>query len=146
MLVESEHLARLIRSIVCCRGIPRGEPLVTVEHLMTHTAGIPDYPELPAWWAIHREEVSTGQLVELFKGLPHAFAPGTDWLYSNSGYLVPGAIIEAVFGMSYGEFVSRHIFAPLGMSSTFYDPDPGRIVPHLVSGYSRVPEGCANAE
>jgi CubicO group peptidase (beta-lactamase class C family) len=145
-LVESGQLALNDTIDRLLPGYPRGETPVTVEHLMTHTSGIPEYTELPAWWAIHRQDVSTGQLMDLFKALPHAFPPGTEWLYSNSGYLVLGAIIEAVSGMSYGEFVSRHIFAPLGMSSTFYDPDPGRIVPHLVSGYSRVPGGYANAE
>jgi D-alanyl-D-alanine carboxypeptidase len=146
MLVESGQLTLKDTLDQLLPGYPLGETPVSVEHLMTHTAGIPEYTELPEWWPMHRQDVSTGELIDLFKARPHAFVPGTHWSYCNSGYVLLGAIIETISGISYAEFLSKNIFAPLEMSSTFSEATPGRIVPHRVSGYSPVPAGYADAE
>jgi D-alanyl-D-alanine carboxypeptidase len=146
MLVESGQLALTDTLDQLLPDYPQGETPVTVEHLMTHTSGIPEFTEIPEWWAMHRQDVSPGELIDLFKGRPQVFTPGTGWSYCNSGYVLLGAIIATVSGMSYAEFLSKNILAPLAMSSTLSEETPGRIIPHRVSGYSPVSAGYADAE
>jgi D-alanyl-D-alanine carboxypeptidase len=146
MLVESGQLALTDPLDRLLPDYPTDETTVTLEHLLTHTSGIPEYTELPEWWTICRQDVPVDRLTDLFKTLPRAFAPGTRWSYSNSGYILLGAIIEEVSGTPYAEFLAEHVFAPLGMSSTFYEPAASRIIPHMVSGYSRASSACVHAE
>ena len=60
--------------------------------------------------------------------------------YSNSGYLVLGAIIEKVSGQSYEKFVTDNIFTPLGMKDSGYDSNTA-IIKRRASGYVRTPAG-----
>ena len=146
MLVEAGTLALTDSLDRLLPDYPMGEVTITLEHLLTHTSGIPDYTELPEWWAIHRQDVSVDQLIDVFKTRPKLFAPGTRWVYCNSGYVLLGAIIEKVSGKSYGEFLAENIFAPLEMSSTFYDATTSRVIPKMVKGYSKTPNTYTQAE
>jgi CubicO group peptidase (beta-lactamase class C family) len=91
---------------------------VTVRQLLTHTAGAGDYWDETyerGWHAI----TETPQL------LPHVVrhlreTPVGEFSYSNSGYAILGAVIEAVSGETYFEYVRKHVFAPAGMSATGY--------------------------
>jgi D-alanyl-D-alanine carboxypeptidase len=146
MLVESGQLALNDPLNHLLPEFPMGETTITLEHLLTHTSGIAEYTELPAWWAMHRQDISVDRLMDLFKTSPRAFAPGTRWLYCNSGYILLGAIIEKITGTSYAEFLTERMFVPLDMSSTSYEATPSRIIPHMVSGYSKTPQGYMHAE
>lgn len=119
--------------------------LVTIRHLLSHTSGIPNYTELPEWQPTMRNDVSVQQLIDVFKNKPFDFAPGEHWKYDNSGYILLGAIIEKVSGQSYPEFLSTHIFEPLGMKSSRYE-DLAKITPGRVAGYMRDNSGWRNAD
>jgi D-alanyl-D-alanine carboxypeptidase len=97
---------------------------ITIEHLLTHTSGIPNYTDQPGFGQRIGEDVEPAALVGWFKDLPLEFPPGTRMKYSNSGYHLLGLIIEKVSGMGYARFVSQRIFAPLGMSASGYGDDP----------------------
>lgn len=117
---------------------------ITIEHLLTHTSGIASYTGIPGYMDQPvRRDLTTDELVEVFRSLPMDFAPGERWAYSNSGYVLLGAIIEAVSGMSYAVFVEQRIFAPLGMESSHYGGH--QIVPGRVNGYLADGEGYINA-
>jgi Beta-lactamase class C and other penicillin binding proteins len=146
MLVEAGELALTDSLNHFLPDYPMGETTITIEHLLTHTSGIPDYTELPEWWAIHRQDLRVDQLIDLFKVQPKAFAPGTRWAYSNSGYVLLGAILETISGVSYGKFMAEHIFTPLGMSNTSYEATSSRVIPHMANGYSKAPEGHLHPE
>jgi D-alanyl-D-alanine carboxypeptidase len=124
---------------------PTNGKAVTVEHLLTHTSGIKSYTSIPAWRAMWRKDMTVQELIDLFKSEPADFAPGEEWRYNNSGYILLGAIIEKVSGQSYEEFVRRNIFEPLGMKNSFYG-SATRIIPRRVPGYSRRPNGFENAQ
>jgi D-alanyl-D-alanine carboxypeptidase len=107
---------------------------ISVEHLLTHTSGIKSYTSLPEWQPLMRKDLTLEELIDLFKNQPMEFAPGTKFNYNNSGYVLLGAIIEKVSGMTYEEFLQKNIFDPLGMKDSYYD-NPNRIIPGRASGY-----------
>lgn len=77
--------------------------------------------------------LSTLEFAEKLSGIPLAFEPGTHWNYGYS-HDVLGALIEAVSGKRFGEFLSDEIFNPLGMKKTFFSlPEHER--GHLASQY-----------
>ncbi|KPV51568.1 beta-lactamase, partial [Kouleothrix aurantiaca] len=124
---------------------PMGDARITVEHLLTHTSGIRSYTDMPEWLPLWRKDFTLTELIGLFKNEPMRFAPGTRWAYNNSGYILLGAMIEAVSGVSYESFLQQHIFDPLGMRHSCYD-NTLRIVSGRVAGYEKEPDGYRNAE
>ena len=71
---------------------------ITIENLLTHTGGIKNYTDLPEWFTLWRKDMTLTELINLFKDKPLDFVPGTQWSYSNSGYVLLGAIIEKAAG------------------------------------------------
>jgi CubicO group peptidase (beta-lactamase class C family) len=118
---------------------------VTIEHLLTHSSGIPDYPHLPGFYENQAARSHTpAGLLALFDSLPLEFSPGSKWSYSNSGYVVLGAIIERVTGTTYARALREQLLRPLGLNDTGFD-DPAEIVDRRAAGYLRTPEGLQNA-
>ncbi|MCB0111139.1 MAG: serine hydrolase, partial [Caldilineaceae bacterium] len=117
---------------------------ITVEHLLTHTSGIKNFVTLPAWVALQRQDLTPTELIALFANEPLDFPPGTQWSYSNSNYILLGAIIEQLSGLSYADFIQQHIFTPLGMTHSAYDQTE-HILPGRVAGYVRDADGFQNA-
>lgn len=91
---------------------------ITIRHLLSHTAGLPEYLDRPDVFAFVGQERPVEDLVASFRDRPPAFAPGEREAYGNSGYILLGAILERVSGLGFGELVRTRIFAPLGMRST----------------------------
>ena len=91
---------------------------VTVRQLLTHTAGAGDY-----WDEAY--ERSWHAITETQQLLPHTVrhlraTPIGEYSYSNSGYAILGAVVEAVSGESFYEYVRKRIFEPAGMAATGY--------------------------
>ncbi|MBV9121795.1 MAG: beta-lactamase family protein [Planctomycetes bacterium] len=108
---------------------------VTVAQLLTHTGGTGDI--FDGTFDKHRLALRTlSDYVHSYGHRGLAFTPGSRWEYSNYGYIVLGAVIEAVTGQSYYDYVSAHVFAPAGMSATGSEPESSH-VPGLSIGYMR---------
>jgi CubicO group peptidase (beta-lactamase class C family) len=118
---------------------------ITIENLLTHTSGIPNYTDLPEWIAHVREDLTVDKLIGTFKDKPLEFSPGERWAYDNSGYILLGAIVEKVSGKSYADFVRQEIFTPLGMKHSYYN-DPGEVIPGRVEGYDKGEKGYSRAQ
>lgn len=94
---------------------------ITIRQLLRHTSGLPDtMPSMIGW--VHYEDEVYNQ-TELLQGyLPKynqlKFNPDSQSGYSNLGYLVLGAVIEAVSGKSYEAYIQENILTPLGMHQT----------------------------
>jgi Beta-lactamase class C and other penicillin binding proteins len=116
-------------------GFPNGEH-ITVLELLNHTSGVKDYTSIPAWreGAIDKD-LSTAQLIAIFSHAKPDFAPGSNWSYSNSGYVLIGAVIEAASGQSWHDYLREALFQPLGLSHTGYGGDP-KLAAQQVHGYS----------
>lgn len=108
---------------------------ITIYHLLNHTSGIKSYTGIPGYMDQGvRTDLATDDLIDVFAHLPMEFAPGDSWNYNNSGYVLLGAIIEAVSGQTYSDFIAEHITVPLGLESTLYGGP--QIIPNRAAGYS----------
>lgn len=107
---------------------------VTVQHLLTHTSGIPDYTDAPSFFEGIRLDRSPGDLLKPVMTQPLSFKPGTQWRYSNANYYLLGMIIEKVSGKSWAEFLQERIFQPLQMKATRVN-SLMEIIPRRASGY-----------
>ncbi|TDH59435.1 serine hydrolase [Dankookia rubra] len=114
---------------------------IGIDHLMRNCSGIRDMLELMRLGGTDLPHpVKPGHLMAAIRrqrGLN--FEPGTRFLYSNSGFLLLGRIVEAVAGEALGAFLERRILAPLGMTRTRHTPGVTEVVPGLATGY--VPQG-----
>jgi len=91
-----------------------------------------------------REEITLPELMAAFKDHPLDFEPGERLQYSNSGYIVLGAIIEKVSRNTYVEFVEERLLHAAGMRSSRADHER-YVIPNRASGYVREGNGFANA-
>ncbi|HWX64863.1 MAG TPA: serine hydrolase domain-containing protein [Rhodanobacter sp.] len=96
---------------------------VTLKQLLSHTSGLQDYLNGPEPESeidrLASRPMSYKDLVARVQNLPLAFAPGSRWSYSNTGYLLLGRVIEVVSGENYRDYLQRHILGPVGMRHTF---------------------------
>jgi D-alanyl-D-alanine carboxypeptidase len=108
---------------------------ITLHHLLTHTSGLGDYfgPEFEAKKGTIRK---LEDYFQFFAAKPLRFEPGERWSYSNAGMHLAGILVERVAGMSYYDYIQRHIFDRAGMKSSGNNR-PDERVPGLATGYSR---------
>jgi D-alanyl-D-alanine carboxypeptidase len=108
---------------------------VTVRHLLTHTGGTgdifgPEFEQNRLRLRMHRD------YVKLYGSRGPGFEPGARFEYSNYGFVLLGALIEAVSGQSYYDYVRQNVFRPAGMTSTDSLPE-SEDVPNRAVGYLR---------
>jgi CubicO group peptidase (beta-lactamase class C family) len=108
---------------------------VTIRHLLSHTGGTGDFfgPQFDANRSTLREHAD---YVALFGSRGPAFEPGARFEYSNYGFVLLGAIIEAASGMSYYDYVRANVFDPAGMTATDSAPESELVADRSV-GYLR---------
>lgn len=105
---------------------PAVRDTVTLRHLLTHTSGLGSYFQASGYRERRAQLLTVADHLPLLDHEAPAFAPGTDFAYSNSGYLLLGRIVEVVSGEDYYDYVARHVFAPAGMRDTGYYDRAGR--------------------
>jgi CubicO group peptidase (beta-lactamase class C family) len=122
-------------------GFPNGDA-ITVRELLNHTSGIKNYTDKPQQAA---DGIATRDLIATFENDAPDFAPGTNWAYDNSGYVLVGAVIEAISGKSWHVYLHDTLFVPLGLEHTAYFGDSAV---KAVRGYTLVDgkAGPATAE
>jgi CubicO group peptidase (beta-lactamase class C family) len=124
--------------------IPASWKDITLFHLLTHTSGIRNFTALPDYRVRQVQPGSPLDQLERLRNEPLDFAPGSEFRYSNSGYLMLGLVIERVTGRPYAEVLQERIFTPLGMIGSGYDSNSA-IIPTRASGYAPTPNGPQNA-
>jgi D-alanyl-D-alanine carboxypeptidase len=95
-------------------GITDGDK-ITIRQLLSHTSGLQDYWPQDYSFAAMEHPTTPQQIVDRWAKKPLDFAPGTQWQYSNTGYVVAGMIVEKASGMKLLDFLQQNIFTPLGM-------------------------------
>ena len=90
---------------------------IRIEHLLTHTSGLPAYISPPA-----DGRPDPDGLIQRISHIKRKFAPATDFCYSCLNFITLQRIVETVSGHSLRQFARENIFAPLGMGHTDYIP------------------------
>lgn len=88
---------------------------ITLHHLLTHTSGVPNYYKQ---WDSICEYNDLNEIINVIKNWELEFSPGSQYCYSNTGYLILAHIIEKLSGASLETFLSKHILEPLHMHDT----------------------------
>ncbi len=113
---------------------------VSIRQVLSHTAGYRDY------WPQDYVTIEMGKpttvraVLDEWAKKPLDFAPGTDWQYSNTGFVVAGAIVEKVSGQPLVEFLRANIFGPLKMEAVT-DADQQALGPADAGAYTRAGGG-----
>tara|TARA_R110002126_G_scaffold146224_9_gene292130 strand:- start:1036 stop:2703 length:1668 start_codon:yes stop_codon:yes gene_type:complete len=117
---------------------PEGQA-ITLLQLLNHTSGVKSYTGIPGY--MHnkiRHELTTSELIDEFKDLPVDFAPGAEFRYNNSGYVLLGAVIETISGKSWHQYINDELLQPNKLSNIVY-PGEQTVIPGMASGYSLRP-------
>jgi CubicO group peptidase (beta-lactamase class C family) len=116
-----------------------GGQRITIRNLLTHTSGLRDQ-----WGLLGIEGRGPGTQVHspmtTLDLVAHQrmlnFPPGSEYLYSNTGYALAGLIVQRVSGKTLDEFTQERLFRPLGMTHTQWRDDFTKIVPNRATAYS----------
>lgn len=114
---------------------------ITIEHLLNHKSGFGDYHN-ELYWKLPHEKKNINGIVELIKNAELNFPPGSEQEYSNSGYILLGAIIEKVTGKSYAQNVRERIVNPLRLKETYLERLSD--IPDKSIGYLKTINGIEN--
>jgi len=116
--------------------LPAADAAVTLEQLLHHTGGLPEYTELLGEEYDDTDVTTTAQALDAVAaaGGP-VFTPGSEFEYSNTGYFLLGLVVARVAGVSLGTFVERELFEPLGMDASVVRDDADLDVPEGAEGY-----------
>jgi len=123
--------------------IPSYGKTVTIRHLLHHTSGLRDYIEVMSLQGMQTEDWTTeaDALAAIARQKAPNFAPGDDYLYSNSGFFLLGVIVKRASGQSLRDFAAARIFGPLGMQHTQFNDSHTRIVANRATGYAKADGG-----
>lgn len=114
-------------------GITGGDR-ITIRQLLSHTSGLQDYWPQDYSFAAMAAPTTPQAIVDRWARKPLDFAPGTQWQYSNTGYVVAGLIAEKVSGEPLLSFLQSRVFKPLGIRALDQDLAIGHGFPQ---GYGR---------
>jgi CubicO group peptidase (beta-lactamase class C family) len=120
------------------------DPPIRVRHLIHHSSGLPDVYEPLSWQTGDPDgnNYPSDLTLRMARGIRSlAFEPGSQYAYSNIGYLLLAEIVEKVSGQTLRAFADANIFKPMGMANTAFKDDPRELVPNRASAYSLKPDG-----
>jgi CubicO group peptidase (beta-lactamase class C family) len=118
--------------------VPDFGKIITIKHLLYHTSGLRDQWELLAMAGWRLDDVITQE--HILKMVQHQkalnFDPGSEQLYSNTGYTLLAVIVERVSGLKFRLFTMERIFKPLGMTTTHFHDDHEMVVKNRAYAYA----------
>jgi CubicO group peptidase (beta-lactamase class C family) len=129
-----------VRDPVCkwIQPCPDAWAPVRIQHLLSHTSGIPDLMARPGWGVRRVTPATLDQLTQESKLYRLQFAPGTKVRYDNAAFNLAAAIVEKASGRPYETYLREALFTPAGMSDTGLGDTS-----NLARGYANFPGGLA---
>ncbi|HEX4948551.1 MAG TPA: serine hydrolase domain-containing protein, partial [Blastocatellia bacterium] len=123
--------------------LPAYQKPVTIRHMLNHTSGLRDYLTLFSLAGVDFDSTTGDKeaLNIIVRQKQLNFAPGEDWLYSNSGFLLLSQLVKRASGKTLAQFAKEHIFDPLGMKDTHFHDNHTMIVPKRATGYAPAQSG-----
>jgi len=121
-------------------------PTLTIRNLLHHTSGVRDYLTLMYLAGIPYENILSDETMLGLITRQHElnFDPGSEYLYSNSGYVLLAEIVERSTGRSLREYAEEKIFRPLGMTNTHFHDNRTHVIPKRVFSYDAGSDGSWN--
>jgi CubicO group peptidase (beta-lactamase class C family) len=116
-------------------GLTRADE-ISIRQLLSHTSGYQDYWPQDYVMPLMKAPVTAERILDLWARKPLDYEPGTKWQYSNTGFVVAGAIVQKVSGISPFAFLQARVFRPLGMKSA-WDSDQTNLTESDAVGYVR---------
>jgi CubicO group peptidase (beta-lactamase class C family) len=115
----------------------------TIRQVVHHTSGLRDYLTLMRLRGLRDDDYYTNAEVReaVVRQRELNFPPGSDYLYSNSGYFLLGEVIREATGMTLREYAESRIFAPLGMTHSHFHDDHTHVVSNRATGYAPRDDG-----
>jgi CubicO group peptidase (beta-lactamase class C family) len=104
-------------------GYPATGQKITIRQLLSHTSGVPELTAQQSYSGTSDAGTTREALMREVLSLPLDFPPGTEWRYSNSGYVLAGMILERVTGLSYDAYLANDVLGPLGIRNVSVCPD-----------------------
>ena len=118
---------------------------ITIDHLVHHTSGLRDWPgtlRLAGWQ--YDDVISFSQILTFAANQRTLnFAPGSEYMYSNTGFNLLAEMVGQVTGTSFRAWTTEQLFRPLGMTNSHFHDDHREVVPNRANGYGRTPNGMA---
>jgi len=117
--------------------VPSFGTVITLRQLLTHTSGLRDYFTLLAvsGWPSDGTLTENQFLTLVSRQKSLNFAPGDEFLYSNTGYALLSIVVRRASGQSLRTFAAERIFKPLGMTHTEFRDDHTALIPERALGY-----------
>lgn len=127
--------------------LPEAYGAITLDQLMHNMSGLRDMLTLMRLGGadLGQPVASADLMAAICRQRGLNFAPGTRYLYCNSGFFLLGRVVEAVSGESLAAFLERRVFGPVGMTRTAHVPGPRIAVAGLATGYVRDGDGWGRA-
>jgi CubicO group peptidase (beta-lactamase class C family) len=127
--------------------IPDYGHTITIRHLLNHTSGLRDYLTLFELAGVNTDSVTTDDdaLAIITRQKALNFEPGSDWLYSNSGFFLLSVIVKRVSGKTLRQFATENIFEPLQMTQTVFRDEHTQLVPNRAMAYDPQEAGTGYA-
>jgi len=116
---------------------------ITIDHLVHHTSGLRDFWTLVQIADMRNDDGYTVDDVIRIASRQHHlnFDPGTEYNYSNTGYVLLGVVVQRITGQTLRQFADEHLFGPLGMRESYYVDDHSELVRGRAAAYSPEPGG-----
>ncbi len=114
------------------------ENIITIRHLLHHTSGFRSTPELfgLAGWRDGDAITTEDDFRYFYKQTGLNFEPGSQFMYTNSGYVLLAKIVEKVTEQTFNTWMAEHIFTPLNLTSTFVDETNSNTLPKIATPYN----------
>ena len=109
---------------------------ITLRQILSHTSGYQDYWPQDYLMPMMKRPTTPTHIMDTWAKKPLDFAPGSQWQYSNTGYVIAGAIVQKLTGQTPFEFLQQHVFRVLGITDA-YDTNLHALPATDARGYSR---------
>jgi CubicO group peptidase (beta-lactamase class C family) len=109
---------------------------ITLRQLLNHTSGVKSYTGIPGYMGNPvRRDLSTAELIKEFKDQPVDFKPGEKWAYNNSGYVLLGAVVEAISGKPWHQAIDELLLQPAHITGVHYQAGD-KLFKGMAQGYT----------
>ena len=130
----SDPVEKFFPEVNRIKGKYPGAAPITLIQLATHHSGLSEEPDDVEKFTVGPVSQWEQTLIAALPKLKYEQEPDTHFIYSNIGYAILGAALSRAAGESYTDYVQEHIFGPLGMEHTRFEPND-QTIPALAKGY-----------